>query len=161
MVGVFEAVKPDSTQSFVSVGHQGSLLRTNPDYFPVTVLNEVLSGSFTSRLFSKVRTELGLAYSVGGSVGSGWTRVSPFSMTVSTKVESTVAAVEALIKEAKDLRGARPPTEAEVNLAKASILNSFVFNSDSPAEILAQQMTYEYYGQPLDWLDRYASAALS
>jgi zinc protease len=156
--GVFEAVKPDSTQSFVSVGHQGSLLRTDPDYFAVTVLNEVLSGGFTSRLFAKVRTELGLAYSVGGSVGSGWTRVSPFSMTMSTKVESTVDAIQALIKEASDLRGARPPTEAEVTLAKSSILNSFVFNSDSAAEVLGQQMTYEYYGQPLDWLDRYRAA---
>ncbi len=156
--GVFEAVKPDSTQSFVSVGHQGSLLRSDPDYFAVTVLNEVLSGGFTSRLFGKVRTELGLAYSVGGSVGSGWTRVSPFSMTMSTKVESTVQAIQALIKEASDLRGARPPTDAEVALAKASILNSFVFNSDSAAEVLGQQMTYEYYGQPLDWLDRYRAA---
>jgi zinc protease len=156
--GVFEAVKADSTQSFVSVGHQGELLRTNPDYYPVTVLNEVLSGGFTSRLFSKIRTELGLAYSVGGSVGSGWTRVAPLSMTMSTKVESTVDAVQALIKEAGDLRGTRPPTEAEVALAKSSILNSFVFNSDSAAEVLGQQMTYEYYGQPLDWLDRYRAA---
>jgi predicted Zn-dependent peptidase len=156
--GVFEAVKADSTQSFVSVGHQGSLLRTSPDYFAVTVLNEVLSGGFTSRLFAKVRTELGLAYSVGGSVGSGWTRVAPFSMTMSTKVDSTAKAIEALIGEAKALGAARPPTDAEVALAKSSILNSFVFNSDSAAEVLGQQMTYEYYGQPLDWLDRYRAA---
>ena len=33
--GVFEAVKADSTQSFVAVGHQGELLRTSPDYVPV------------------------------------------------------------------------------------------------------------------------------
>ena len=156
--GVFEAAKADTTQSFVSVGSQGTLLRSDPDYFAVTVLNEVLSGGFTSRLFAKVRTELGLAYSVGGAVGSGWTRVSPFSMTMSTKVESTVDAIQALIKEASDLRGARPPTEAEVALAKSSILNSFVFNSDSASEVLGQQMTYEYYGQPLDWLDRYRAA---
>src|SRR5262249_24323548 len=39
--GVFEAVKDDSTQSFVAIGHQGSLVRTNPDYYPVEVLNEV------------------------------------------------------------------------------------------------------------------------
>jgi zinc protease len=156
--GVFEAVKDDSTQSFVSVGQQGTLLRTHPDYFPVTVLNEVLSGGFTSRLFSKVRTELGLAYSVGGAVGSGWIRPSPFSMTLSTKVESTVAATEAMIKEVKDLQSSRPPTEAEIELARSSILNSFVFNSDSAAEVLGQQMTYEYYGQPLDWLERYRAA---
>ena len=78
--GVFEAAKADSTQSFVAVGHQGALLRTNPDYLPVQLLNEVLSGGFTSRLFGKIRTELGLAYSVGGGLGANWTRVAPFQM---------------------------------------------------------------------------------
>ena len=66
-----------------------------------------------------------------------------------------MAGVEAMILEAKDLLGSRPPTDAEVELAKSSILNSFIFNSDSPAEVLGQQITFEYYGQPVDWLDRY------
>ena len=39
--------------------------------------------------------------------------------------------------------------------AKESILNSFVFNYDSKAGILFQQMTYAYYGLPEDYLDRY------
>ena len=156
--GVFEAVKDDSTQSFIAVGHQGELLRTSPDYAAVSVMNEVLSGGFTSRLFGKIRTELGLAYSVGGSVGAGWTRVSPFQMQMSTRADATVRALEALIAEAKALASTKPPTEAELNLAKQSILNSFVFNADSSAEILGQQLAFEYYGQPLDWLERYRAA---
>ena len=68
--GVFEAVKGDVAQSSIRIGHMGALKSTHPDYYPVQVLNEVLSGSFTSRLFSSVRTEKGLAYSVGGAVGS-------------------------------------------------------------------------------------------
>jgi zinc protease len=158
--GVFEAVKDDSTQSFIAIGHQGSLVRlTNPaDYYAVEVLNEVLSGGFTSRLFSSVRTAKGLAYSVSGSVGSHWVRVGPFRMTSSTKVETTAATVDAMITEIKDLEASRPPTDAEVQLAKSGILNSFVFNSDSKAEVLQQQMTFEYYGAPADWLDRYRAA---
>jgi zinc protease len=157
-LGVFEAPKDDSTQSFVAVGHQGSLLRTDPDYYPVEVLNEVLSGGFASRLFSSVRTAKGLAYSVSGSVSSHWIRVAPFRMSSSTKVETTAATIEALITEVKDLEGSRPPTDAEVQLAKSGILNSFVFNSDSRAEVLGQQITFEYYGAPADWLDRYRAA---
>ncbi len=153
--GVFEAAKPDSTQSFVAVGHQGELLRTSPDYVPVTVMNEVLAGGFTSRLFGKIRTELGLAYSVGGSVGSNWTRVAPFQMQMSTRADATVKAIEALIAEAKLLATTKPATDAELKLAKDSILNSFVFNNDEPEEVLGQQLAFEYYGQPLDWLDRY------
>jgi predicted Zn-dependent peptidase len=156
--GVYEAVKTDSTQSFVAVGHQGELLRTSPDYVPVTVMNEVLAGGFTSRLFGKIRTELGLAYSVGGAVGSGWTRVTPFQMQMSTRADATVKAIEAMVAEAKALASTRPPTDAELALAKSSILNSFVFNADSSEEILGQQLAFEYYGQPLDWLDRYQAA---
>jgi zinc protease len=156
--GVFEAVKADSTQSFVAVGHQGELLRTSPDYVPVTVMNEVLAGGFTSRLFGKIRTELGLAYSVGGSVNSNWTRVAPFQMQMSTRADATVKAIEALINEARLLATTKPATDAELKLAKDSILNSFVFNNDEPSEVLGQQLAFEYYGQPLDWLDRYRAA---
>ncbi|MFI5079143.1 MAG: M16 family metallopeptidase, partial [Vicinamibacteria bacterium] len=156
--GVFEVVKDDSTQSFVAVGHQGELLRTSPDYVPVTVMNEVLAGGFTSRLFGKIRTELGYAYSVGGSVNSNWTRVAPFQMQMSTRADATVKAIEALINEAKLLATTKPATDAELKLAKDSILNSFVFNNDEPSEVLGQQLAFEYYGQPLDWLDRYRAA---
>ncbi len=156
--GVFEAAKADSTQSFVAVGHQGELLRTNPDYVPVTVMNEVLAGGFTSRLFGKIRTELGLAYSVGGSVGANWTRVAPFQMQMSTRADATVRAIETLIAEAKLLATTKPATDAELKLAKDSILNSFVFNNDEAAEVLGQQLAFEYDGQPLDWLDRYRAA---
>ena len=156
--GVYEAVKPDSTQSFVAVGHQGELLRTSPDYVPATVMNEVLAGGFTSRLFGKIRTELGLAYSVGGSVNANWTRVAPFQMQMSTRADATVKAIEALITEAKLLATTKPATDAELKLAKDSILNSFVFNNDEPSEVLGQQIAFEYYGQPLDWLDRYRAA---
>jgi hypothetical protein len=121
-------------------------------------MNEVLAGGFTSRLFGKIRTELGLAYSVGGAVGSNWTRVSPFQMQMSTRADATVKAIEALIAEAKLLATTKPATDAELKLAKDSILNSFVFNNDEASEVLGQQLAFEYYGQPLDWLDRYRAA---
>lgn len=45
-------------------------------------------------------------------------------------------------------------TEEELNLAKESFLNSFVFNFDSRREIIDRQMTYEYYGYPQDFLEK-------
>jgi len=33
-----------------------------------------------------------------------------------------------------------------------------VFNNDEASEVLGQQLAFEYYGQPLDWLDRYRAA---
>ena len=45
------------------------ILRNNPDYFAVSVMNEIFGGGFSSRLFNNVRAAKGLAYSVGGGVG--------------------------------------------------------------------------------------------
>jgi hypothetical protein len=151
---VYEAIKADVAQSSIRIGHQGSLLSTHPDYYPVQILNEVLSGGFTSRLFSSVRTEKGLAYSVGGSVGSQFTRIAPFGMVTSTKTSTTIEAIETLVAEAKRII-AEPPTNEEIARAKQSILNSFIFNSATTQQVLGQQLTYEYYDVPRDWLERY------
>ncbi len=152
--GVYEAVKSDVAQSSIRIGHMGTLKSTHPDYYAVQVLNEVLSGSFTSRLFSTVRTQKGLAYSVSGAVGSNYTRVAPFAMTTSTKTATTAETIETLITEAKRII-AEPPTALEITQAKQSILNSFIFNSATTEQVLGQQVTYEYYGLPTDWLERY------
>ena len=43
--------------------------RHNPDVPALAVMNDILGGGFASRLFQKIRTELGLAYAVGGGFG--------------------------------------------------------------------------------------------
>ena len=150
---VYYVEKSDMTQSNIVMGHLG-IVRSNPDYYAVEVMNQVLSGSFASRLFSNVRSRKGLAYAVRGAVRAGWDHHETFRMWMTTKTETTGAGIEALLEEAHNLTKL-PPTAEEVRKAKASILNSFIFNSDSTRKILNQQLTYEYYGYPLDWLSRY------
>ncbi len=151
--GVYYIEKNDMTQSNIAMGHLG-IVRNNPDYYAVEVLNQIMSGSFASRLFSNVRSKKGLAYAVRGTVNSDWDHHGIFQMWMTTKTETTGAGIEALLEEARNLT-ALPPTDEEVAKAKMGILNSFIFNSDSSGKILSQQVTYEYYGYPLDWLTRY------
>jgi len=151
--GVFFVEKNDVTQSNIRIGHLG-IRRDNPDYFAVELMNEVLGGGFAARLFSRVRSQKGLAYNVFGGVFSQWDYPGLFMMSMSTKTSTTVAGVEALIEEARNLTS-EPPTDEEVERAREGILSSFVFRADSTEEILDQQLTYEYYGFPLDWLERY------
>jgi predicted Zn-dependent peptidase len=151
--GVYAIEKSDMNQSNIAMGHLG-ILKNNADFYAVTVMNEILSGGRASRLFANVRTRKGLAYAVTGSVGSNWDHPGLCRMWLTTKTETTGAAIEALLEEARNMT-AQPPTTEEVANAKAAILNSFVFNSDSRRKILAQQLTFEYYGYPLNWLARY------
>jgi hypothetical protein len=151
--GIYYIEKSDMTQSNIIMGHLG-ITRRNPDYYAVEVLNQVMSGSFASRLFTNVRSKKGLAYAVTGSVGSTYDHLGTFSMWMTTQTEKTAAGIDALFEEARNFT-AVPITDEEVDKAKAGILNSFVFQSDSTFDILNQQITYEYYGYPLDWLQLY------
>src|ERR1700676_1168020 len=49
----------------------------------------------------------------------------------------------------------KPISEDETKRAKDSILNSFVFNFDSPEKVLRERMSYEFYGYPADFLERF------
>ena len=151
--GVFYVEKNDMTQSNIVIGHLG-VRKDHPDYYAIEALNNILSGSFASRLFSNVRSDKGLAYTVFGAVGSNYDYPGVFTMFTTTKTETTGAAIDALIEEAENLT-AKPPTAEELAKAKEAILKSFVFESDSTQEILGQQLRYEYFGYPLDWLERY------
>lgn len=151
--GVFFAPKTDVTQSTVLIGHPGEIRLDHPDYFAVSVMNEILSGGFSSRLFQKVRKEQGLAYAVFGGYSANYDRPGEFFAGTMTKSESTVEAARSMLGEVERMRAA-PPTEAELTLAKDSYLNSFVFNFDTRQEIVNRVMTYEYYGYPLDFLSR-------
>ena len=64
--GIYFVEKDDVPQSSVAMGHLGDRARTHPDFYALEVMNQVLSGSFASRLFPNVRTKKGLAYAVYG-----------------------------------------------------------------------------------------------
>lgn len=151
--GVHLIEKEDVTQSTILMGHLGELTRENPDYFPVIVMNEVLSGGFTSRLFKNVRTDQGLAYAVFGRYQAGYDRPQQFFAGVFSKSGSTVEAANSVLHEIERLRD-EVPTDEEVNLAKDAYLNSFVFNFDTRREIVDRLMTYEYFGYPSDFLQQ-------
>ena len=151
--GVFYVEKNDMTQSKMMMGYLG-VQRRNPDYYPLVIVNQILSGSFGARLFSNIRSKQGLAYDVHGGIGFQWDYPGLAELSMSTKTETTGKGIDALIAEAKRMI-TNPPTDKEVTKAKASILNSFVFSVDSPKKVLGKVLTYEYYGYPLDWLARF------
>ncbi len=151
--GVYYIEKNDMTQAKIAMGHLG-IRRDHPDYFPLVVVNQILSGSFGARLFSNVRSKQGLAYDVHGGVGFNWDFPGMAILSMSTKTQTTGRGIDALIAEAQNMV-ANPPDEEEVAKAKASILNSFVFSVDSPSKVLGKYLTYEYYGYPSTWLARF------
>jgi zinc protease len=145
--------KTDVNQSDIQMLALGTT-RRNPDYYAISVFNEAFGGGFSSRLFSDIRTTKGLAYAVGGGIGTSWDHDGMLRLMVRTKSVTTFEAIEALDKELADL-ATNPINDEEISRAKDSILNTFVFRFDSPGKVLQEKMTYEFYGYPLDFLEKY------
>jgi zinc protease len=154
--GYYLVPKDDVNQSAIRMVETG-IRRDNPDYYAVEVLNEAFGGSFTSRLVSSIRTAKGLAYAIGGGVGSAFDHPGVTRLAMGTKSGSTIEAIQALYGE-MDAIASKPFTDEEIKRAKDSILNSFVFNFDSPDKVLRERMAYEFYGYPADFLERYRAA---
>jgi zinc protease len=153
--GVFFIEKPDVTQVNIAMAHLG-IEQKNPDFFAVQVMNDVLGGGFSGRLMNAIRTKKGLAYGVNGGLGAAFNRPGLMRLGMQTKSASLFDAIAALKEEVAGIV-TNPPTDEELGTAKESILNSFIFNYDSRARILAQQMSYAYYGLPSNYLETYRS----
>jgi len=151
--GYYLIPKEDVNQTNIRMVGMGTT-RANPDYYAISVFNEAFGGGFSSRLFNDIRTKRGLAYGVGGGVGTNFGHPGVLQIAMGTKSQSTVEAIQALDEDINNL-SKEPITDDEIQRAKDSILNAFIFRLDSPDKILAERMTYEYYGYPPDWLDKY------
>jgi zinc protease len=153
--GVYFADKEDVNQSTVEIVGLGTE-RSNPDYYALSVMNEIFSGGFGSRVVQNVRTKLGLAYSVGGSFGALYDHPGIFRSSAGTKSVSTVAATQAILEEIGRLK-TKPPTPDELRKAKDQVTNSFIFRYDTPEKTLNEQVTLAFYGYPPDFLEKYKS----
>ena len=151
--GVYFVEKSDVNQSNIRMVELGTR-EDNPDYYAIEVMNEIFGGSFSSRLMQNIRTKKGLAYSVGGGVGTAFDHPGLFQVSMGTKSGTTAAAIDALFEEVEGIK-THPATTEEMKKGKDAILNSFIFRFDSKAKVLAERMSYEFYGYPADFLERY------
>ncbi|MGA2923575.1 MAG: pitrilysin family protein [Candidatus Sulfotelmatobacter sp.] len=151
--GYYLIPKEDVNQSSIHMVALGTT-RNNPDYYAISVFNEAFGGGFSSRLFNDIRTKRGLAYNVGGGIGTNFGHPGILQFVAGTKSQSTIESIQALDEDIDNVTK-NPITEDEIKHAKDAILNAFIFRLDSPDKVLAERMTYEFYGYPADWLDRY------
>ena len=151
--GIYFVEKNDVNQSSIEMVDLG-IDRRNPDYYALEAMNELFGGGFSSRLFVSIRTKQGLAYSVGGGVGTAFDHAGITRFAMGTKSGTTAAGIDALRKEMEKLiTGTVQPIE--LKKAKDAILNSFIFEFDSKEKVLAERMRYEFYGFPPDFLEQF------
>jgi predicted Zn-dependent peptidase len=141
--------KTDVNQSQIRLGHVGGKLN-DPESAVLNLADQAFGGGFASRLFVKVRTQQGLAYSVFSSWGESYDYNGVFNMGGSTKSATTAAMVKSILDELGNVVK-NGITQADLNYARDSYLNSFVFEFASKAQVVNKIMSLEYYGYPKDY----------
>lgn len=141
-------------QTTILLGHPG-IDKNNPDLFALKVANFILGGGgFNSRMMREVRSERGLAYSVYSYFDIGRRLPGLFIAASETKSSSTVEVVRLLRQLIEQIRE-EPVAEAELELAKKSLINSFIFAFENSHSIVRRKVRLDYYGYPAAYLEEY------
>ncbi len=127
----------DSDQTHLVLGVRGVPLG-HKDYYALTVLAGVLGSGMSSRLFQRVRTEMGLGYYVRASSDS-WTDHGIFSASAGVVNERAKEAVAAIIAEFERMK-AEPVGEDELEKVKDMLAGRLVLGLESSDEFC------EFYG---------------
>jgi zinc protease len=122
--GVYLVNKPEVDQGRVTMLLPG-ITRDNPDYYACLVMNSVLGGGgFSSRLMGRVRSDEGLAYDVHSRFPGGVYYPGIFSIGYQSKSRTVAYAASLCVEELKKISAA-PVSDAELNIAKRSFIDSF------------------------------------
>jgi zinc protease len=148
---VFLVARPGSVQTTLNVGTQ-SMVRTDPDYIALTVVNRVLGGTM-GRLFRHLREEKGYTYGIGSAFSATQYR-GAWQVSTSVRTEVTEAALTELLAEIAELRE-NPVPAAEFADVKRAIVGSFALALESPQQVLGYYIDNWQYGLPADYWDTY------
>lgn len=142
-----------AAQAQVLVGQRG-VARSDPDFLALSVGNHILGGGgFTSRLMHTLREQRGLTYGVYSSFAPG-RHAGAFTASLQTRPDQAGQALVLLQQELERFTR-EGPTQAELDRAKASLINGFSLRLDSNRKWLEQVSAMAWNDLPLDHLERW------
>ncbi|MFO7766531.1 MAG: pitrilysin family protein [Pelovirga sp.] len=142
------------SQTTLMMGHRG-ISKDNPDLHAVRLANYILGGGgFNSRLMREIRSNRGLAYSIYSRFQPGRYLPELFTVAGETRNDSAIEVmrlVRRLIDEMREV----PVSSEEIESAKRSLINSFIFAFENTHAVVTQKMRLDFYSYPDDYLESY------
>jgi zinc protease len=130
---VFLVNRSGAEQSVIMAGYPGPQ-RSDPEFTALTTLNTILGGNFISRLNMNLREDKGWAYGALSllmeAAGPG-----PFIVSSSVQTDKTAESMREILRELRDVTGARPPTAEEVRYARDSLTLTLPGSNETASEV--------------------------
>jgi zinc protease len=144
--------RPGSVQTAIFGGDR-AIRRTDPEYYGLEVMNQVLGGGPQARLFLDLREEHSLTY---GAYSRFRAEIYPGDWFAFSPVRTAVTgdAMDRFVYEFKKINN-EPTPQSELDDAHRAIIAGFALSLEQPSEILGDWLTVQYYGLPVDYWDKY------
>lgn len=140
--------RKDTEQVHICLGGPG-VEKTSPDKFAVLILDSILGGSISSRLFQKLREDRGLVYAIGSS-HSAFCDTGLFSIYAGTAPDKVREVIGLILEELARL-SAQPVAAEELARAKEQLRGNFLLGLESASARMSRLAKAEmFYGEILE-----------
>lgn len=140
--------RPGAPQAVARLAQLGTH-RLDPKHGDLSVWNQILGGQFTSRLNAKLREEKGFTYGIRSHFefrrGKG-----PFLISASLQADRLAEALDDIRGEVLGLLGDRPPTHAELEDARRSLIEGQARHFETPTALVSRYAGLFLHGLPAD-----------
>ena len=140
----------DTAQTHIVIGST-VFPHSDPRRYAMSMIGMLFGGGMSSRLFQRIREELGLAYSVY-SFQSFHEDSGVHGVYVGTTPQSARAAVDA-INEEMELLAAQGLSEEDLTAGKSQLKGQITLSLESPSSRMYRAAGVELYGEPYRTLD--------
>lgn len=150
--------RPGSVQSSIMLGNIG-IKRTDPDYFPFMVCNQILGGGGNARLFLNIREQKGYTY---GAYSKFSARKDPgaFDASAEVRTEVTAPSLQEFIYELERLRNVKV-SDKELSDAKAHIAGAFQLGLETQAGLVQKLIDVKMYELPANYLETFTDNVMA
>ena len=144
--------RPGSVQTNIVAGNL-AIKRNDPDYFALTVMDRIVGGGPSARLFLNLREVHGYTY---GAYSSANSDVYRGSWAANTEVRTAVTdgSLHELFNEFNRIR-TEPVPAAELDEAKRALVASFALSLEDQLQLLGDALDVHHFGLPEDYWDKY------
>lgn len=151
--GVVVVNRPAAVQTNIDITSPVVLKPGVSDNFPVTVMNQILGGGSSGRLFQDLREKHGYTYGAYSSIGSD-PLVSSFSASAAVRTAVTDSALMRFIYEMNRIRDDKVD-QAKLDSVKNQISGNFALSLESPSRIAQFAINIARYHMPEDYYKNY------
>jgi len=145
--------KPGSVQSVIFAGNIAPL-KSDPDDIAIESMNNVLGGSFTSRINMNLREDKHWSYGSGSFI-FGLKGPRPIMSYALVQTDKTAESIQEVYKEFSDILGSRPVTDEELNKIKLNQVLELPGSWETNSAVLGSIGNMIMYNLPDNYYETY------